>query len=105
MRGVEGAGAYRIGHPLGVDNDSASIRFQSFLRNMATRLRSAKSLTKQGNIPRKHGRGAAWRKIFCSPQQIFGRTRGSGRRRAAPERAGKRADEQQNEENEQKQLC
>lgn len=46
MRGVEGAGAYRIGHPLGVENERPQFRFQTFLRNMANHLPPAKCLMK-----------------------------------------------------------
>ena len=44
MRGVEGAGAYRIGHPLVVENDSTPFRFQNFLRNVAGGFLGAKYL-------------------------------------------------------------
>src|SRR5438105_11624675 len=103
MRGVEGAGAYRIGHPLVGENERPPFRFQIFLRNMAGGLKCGKYLISLGTlpypaIPVAHGR----KKIFARRPYFFP---GALAGRGCPAKcARKSADEEQHEENEQKQL-
>lgn len=84
MRGVEGAGAYRIGHPLGVENDSPPFRFQIFLRNMAGALQPAKYLITFTNVApvRLLAVATESKNVAGGPKNLI-----SGRRGNAPENA------------------
>jgi hypothetical protein len=44
MRGVEGAGAYRTGHPLGLDNVVPKKAFQKIFTNFDAEFRAHKPL-------------------------------------------------------------
>lgn len=105
MRGVEGAGAYRIGHPLGEENESPPFGFQIFLRNVAPTFRRPKSLMKleKSRISARTPKGGAENILRRSEGLLVGPALG-GRGRAASKRARKGADEKQNEEDDQQNL-
>jgi hypothetical protein len=102
MRGVEGAGAYRIGHPLGVENDSPPFRFQIFLRNMAGALQPAKYLMTFTNVApvRLFAVATESKNVAGGPKNLI-----SGRRGASPKRPGKRAHEKQDKKHQKQHLC